>query len=149
MAVRDAVVAAVLLGLAAAAIVESGRLPFGTVRNPGEGFFPWWLGVALAVLAVVLLARALRGHGARRTGEAGARVGRVVTLLAALGAYSLALEPVGYPLSTFLLVLLTLAPSVRREVLPAVGFAAAVAGASYVLFAVWLEVPLPPGPLGR
>ena len=60
-----------------------------------------------------------------------------------------ALEPLGYPLSTFLLVLLMLRPASRRRLVPALGLALLAAGGSYALFAVWLKVPLPPGPLLR
>ncbi|HEU5321649.1 MAG TPA: hypothetical protein VFX28_12645, partial [Methylomirabilota bacterium] len=56
---RDAVAAALLLLLGAAAAWESARLPFGTVRNPGEGFVPWWLGLALVTLSLVLLGTVL------------------------------------------------------------------------------------------
>ena len=68
-------IGAVVLGLAVAALAlrEALGLPIGTVRNPGEGFFPLWLAVLLVALSLL------------------------------------------------------------------------AAGGSYLLFAVWLKVPLPPG----
>ena len=60
---RDAVAAAALLLFAAVAAVESLRLlPYGAVRNPGPAFFPWWTSLALALLSLVLLVRALVGR---------------------------------------------------------------------------------------
>jgi putative tricarboxylic transport membrane protein len=147
VATRDTIAAAVLLVLAAVVIHQAGTLPFGTIRNPGEGFFPWWLGVALAGLALVLLGQTLRGRGTAET--ANDRLGRVVALLAGLGLYSLVLDPLGYPISTFLLVLFALAPRGRREFLRLAVVAALTAGGSYLLFGVWLQVPLPAGPLAR
>src|SRR5439155_687887 len=54
-------IGAVVLGLAVAALAlrEALGLPIGTVRNPGEGFFPLWLAVLLVALSVLLLAHAL------------------------------------------------------------------------------------------
>jgi putative tricarboxylic transport membrane protein len=144
---RDGIAAAALLLVAAVAIHQAGALPFGTVRAPGEGFFPWWLGVALAGLALGLAAQARRAPGTGRTGRG--HVGRVLALLAVLGAYSLALEPLGYPICTFLLVLFTVAPGSRGELLAAVAVALLASGGSYLLFGVWLEVPLPAGPFFR
>ncbi|MGH7388693.1 MAG: tripartite tricarboxylate transporter TctB family protein [Candidatus Rokuibacteriota bacterium] len=148
MARRDAIAAALLLLVAAVAVREAGRLPFGVVRNPGEGFFPWWLGIILGGLALVVLAGAVRGRRPEPVAASG-RVGRVLALLAALGAYALALEPLGYPLCTFLLMLGTVAPRARGQIVPSLAFALAAAGGSYLLFAVWLSVPLPAGLLAR
>jgi Tripartite tricarboxylate transporter TctB family len=148
MARRDTVAGTAMLLVAAVAIREAGRLPFGTVRNPGEGFFPWWLGIVLGGLALALLVSAATGR--RQEARAGrARTGRVVALVGALAAYALALEPLGYPLCTLLLMLCTVPPRERSEVLPSLGFALATAGGSYLLFAVWLGVPLPAGLLAR
>ncbi|OGL02018.1 MAG: hypothetical protein A3E31_02195 [Candidatus Rokubacteria bacterium RIFCSPHIGHO2_12_FULL_73_22] len=153
MARRDGI-AALVLGLVAGAVIhQAAALPFGGARNPGPGFVPWWAGVALAGLSLLLgvqVVRARRGPGARRGVEA-ARGDwrRVAALLAALALYVVALDPLGYPVSTFLLVLLMLRPATRRALVPALGLAVLAAGGSYVLFAVWLQVPLPPGPLLR
>jgi len=160
MARRDGI-AALVLGLVAGAVIhQAAALPFGGARNPGPGFVPWWAGVALAGLSLLLaglslllgvqVVRARRGPGARRGVEA-ARGDwrRVAALLAALALYVVALDPLGYPISTFLLVLLMLRPATRRALVPALGLAVLAAGGSYVLFAVWLQVPLPPGALLR
>ena len=59
MVSRDVVVAGLALALGAAASIESAKLPLGTVRNPGQGFFPWWTSVVIVLLATVLLAQVL------------------------------------------------------------------------------------------
>jgi hypothetical protein len=56
------------------------------------------------------------------------------------------LELLGYPLATFLLVLVALRLMEPRGWAVTLGIAAAAAIASFVVFAVWLKVPLPPGP---
>jgi len=141
----DAVAATTVLAVAAVALHQAGRLPFGTVRNPGPGFVPWWTGLALALLALAALAQALAAAPSRRPAGAGGRTPRVVGLLGALAAYVLLLEPLGYPACTFLLVGFMLRVVEPRPWGQALGVAAVAAVGSYVLFAVWLKVPLPPG----
>lgn len=149
MARRQAVAAIVGLAVAGAAVYESGKLPFGSVRSPGPGFLPWWAGLTLGFLALLLLIRALTSATEERRGEERARIFEVMALLVVLGAYALLLEPLGYPLCTFLLVLFMLRVVNPYRWTMALSLAAIAALGSYVVFAVWLHVPLPPGPLTR
>jgi putative tricarboxylic transport membrane protein len=149
MSRRDALAAATLLLFAAVAAVESLRLlPYGAVRNPGPGFFPWWTSLTLAGLCLVLLVRAVRGAAPPR-GAGDVRWTRVAGLLAALAAYSLVLEPVGYPIATFALVLFMLRVTEPAPWPLALAAALLAAGGTYLVFAVWLSVPLPAGPFAR
>jgi putative tricarboxylic transport membrane protein len=146
---RDAVAATALLLFAAVAAVESLRLlPFGVVRNPGPAFFPWWTSLTLAVLSIVLLVQALAGRAQSRD-AAGGRWSRVAGLLAALAVYSLVLEPVGYPIATFALVLFMLRVTEPTRWPVALATALLASGGTYLVFAVWLSVPLPAGPFAR
>ncbi|MBI4246673.1 MAG: tripartite tricarboxylate transporter TctB family protein [Candidatus Rokubacteria bacterium] len=149
MARRDVVAAAAMLLFAAAATVESARLlPYGVVRNPGPGFFPWWLALTLGTLSLTRLVHSLLPGRAGHEG-AGGQVGKVVALLAVLGVYALVLDLIGYPIATFLLVLFMLRVTERHRWPLALGLALLAAGGSYVVFAVWLSVPLPAGPFAR
>lgn len=147
---RDVVAAAVMLAVAAVAAVESARLlPYGVVRAPGPGFFPWWTSVVLAILSLVLLGQALRQPIAQRFGEDPGRVVRVTGVLAVLAVYSLVLDVVGYPIATFLVVLFMLRVTEPHRWAVALGVAVLAAGGSYLVFATWLSVPLPAGPFAR
>ncbi len=53
---RDGIVAAMALVFGAAAAYESAKLPFGTVHNPGPGFFPWWTSAVIVLLALITAA---------------------------------------------------------------------------------------------
>ena len=145
MAKGDVIAAGSVLALALVAVHESSKLPAGTVHAPGPGFFPWWTSLALLVLAGVLLIQTLVSRAAPETGQARGGVVRVAALLAVLGAYAVGLEPAGYPLCTFLLVLFMLRVIAVYRCPIALALAVGVAGGSYVVFALWLRVPLPPG----
>ena len=145
---RGAIVAGALLAFGAAAAYESSRLPFGTVHNPGPGFFPWWTSLALGLLALIRLAQSLISSRAG-LGEGPGRVAKVAALLMALAAYAYFLEPIGYALCTFLLLLFMLRVTDPQRWAVAFSMSAIASIGSYLLFAVWLGVPLPPGPLSR
>lgn len=143
---RDAAVAAMALVFGAAAAYESAQLPFGTVHNPGQGFFPWWTSAVIVLLAVILLVQALRSRSSALR-EGPGRIAKVAALLIVLATYTFLLEPLGYPLCTFLLVLFMLRATDSQRWPVALGMAAITAAGSYVVFAIWLSVPLPRGPL--
>jgi putative tricarboxylic transport membrane protein len=145
MAKEDAVAASAILLFAAVSVREASRLPLGTPGSPGPGFLPWWVGITLGLLTLFRLgqiwkAPPIRGPGDHR------RIGAVAGLVVALAVYVLLLESVGYPLCTFLLVSFILRVVAPHRWTVALGVAALAAVGTFVVFAVWLNVPLPPGP---
>jgi putative tricarboxylic transport membrane protein len=138
------VVAALALALGAVAIFESAKLPLGTVRNPGQGFFPWWTSVVIVLLALVFLAQVLTSRPSTNQ-QAPGRIAKVALLLIVLSAYTFLLDPLGYLLSTFLLVLFMLRALDPQRWTVALSIALLAAVGSYVVFAIWLSVPLPRG----
>jgi len=82
--------ALVLLATAAFFIWHAAALPFGTVRRPGAGFFPFALGIALGLLALLILIATWR---AENDGEVVYVAHRdVLVVLAALGCVAYAFE---------------------------------------------------------
>jgi putative tricarboxylic transport membrane protein len=143
---RDVVVAALALVFSVMAAYESAKLPLGTIHKPGEGFFPFWIGAVLFLLGLCLLFQALTSRP--NTGREGSgRVAKVAALLVVLAAYTFLLDPLGYPLCTFFLVLFMLRATDPQRWKVALGMALITAVGSYIVFAVWLSVPLPRGPL--
>jgi putative tricarboxylic transport membrane protein len=143
---RNAIVAAVALALGAAALYESSKLPFGTIHSPGPGFFPWWTSALIVLLALVLALQALASRSSG-VGEGQGRIAKVALLLVALSAYVFLLDPLGYLICTFLLVLFMLRVTDPQPWTVALSMALITAVGSYVVFAVWLSVPLPRGTL--
>jgi putative tricarboxylic transport membrane protein len=146
MAKRDVAVASLALAFGAAAAFESARLPFGTIHNPGEGFFPWWASVTVVLLATILLIQGLNSRSTSARDQS-RRLAKVIVLLVILAAYTFLLDPLGYPICTFLLVLFMLRVLDPQRWRVALSIAVLAAAGSYVVFAVWLSVPLPRGPL--
>ena len=93
---RDVAVATLALAFGAAAAFESAKLPFGTIHNPGQGFFPWWTSVVIVLLATILLIQALKLRASTALNKSG-RIAKVVALLVVLAAYTFLLDPLGYP----------------------------------------------------
>jgi putative tricarboxylic transport membrane protein len=140
---RDVAMAALALALGTAAIFESAKLPLGTVRNPGQGFFPWWTSVVIVLLALLLLTQALTRPSANQ--QASGRITKVTALLLVLAAYTLLLDLLGYLICTFFLVLFMLRATDLHRWSVALSMALLTAVGSYVVFAIWLSVPLPRG----
>jgi putative tricarboxylic transport membrane protein len=143
---RDVAVATLALAFGAAAAFESAKLPFGTIHTPGQGFFPWWTSVVVVLLATILLIQALKLRASTALDKSG-RIAKVVALLVVLAAYTFLLDPLGYPICTFLLVLFMLRVLDPQRWTVALSMAALTAVGTYVVFAIWLSVPLPRGPL--
>ncbi len=141
----DVAVAAMALAFGATAAYESAKLPFGTVHNPGPGFFPWWTSAVIVLLALILLVQTLTSRS-RTAREGPGRIAKVAALLVVLAAYTFLLDPLGYPFCTFLLVLFMLRATDPQRWAVALSMAAITAVGSHIVFAIWLSVPLPPGP---
>jgi putative tricarboxylic transport membrane protein len=144
---RELIVAAMALLFGATAAYESTKLPFGTIHSPGPGFFPWWTSILIVLLALFLLVQVLTSRSAAAAAEGFGRIAKVVALLIVLAAYTFLLDLVGYPLCTFFLVLFMLRVTDPQPWAIAVGVAGITAVGSYIVFAIWLSVPLPRGPL--
>jgi putative tricarboxylic transport membrane protein len=140
-----------LLATFAAAVVAALEFPLLDDLGPGPGFFPFWLGLTGAALAIVLFLEVTRAPD-----EAGAaailpdREGRarglpVLLFLVAAGAL---FDPLGFRL-TMLLFLggMLVALGVRSPV----GIVLTAVLGSFGVFHVfyyWLKVPLPIGQFG-
>jgi putative tricarboxylic transport membrane protein len=143
-------VAVVLLALAGYIFLAAGTLPFGTMRVPQTGFFPKTLAVLLGIFSLILLARALAGREALSGAERIETQGwiRIAVTLMTLAGFALALERLGFLLTTFLLMISLLRAIEAQKWRKVVVVALATALISYAIFSLLLGVPLPAGLLG-
>ena len=122
---------------------QSVGLSIGTIHVPGPGFFPFCLSLILIGIALIIFFQALTKED--QPAEKGLKRHRVVIALAAIIVYALIMEPVGYLISTFLLILLLLRIMVKKAWWFVPGVAFVITVVSYLLFRVWLQVLLPDG----
>ena len=142
---RDLVSGLFWLAVAIFAAVQGLSLKLGSLDRPGPGFFPFWGGVVLGVLSVVLIVR-----GFRRAGPSPPirpESWKPVVVVGALLAYLLLLEPLGFVAVTFLFLLILFRLERRGWAFSAASAAVGTL-ASYALFQVWLRTQLPIGPFG-
>lgn len=143
---RDLGAAAVLLAFGLFAVTQARGLRFGSIVAPGPGFFPLCLSAALCLTSLALLVGAWRETpGTAVAPAAGGQRFAVIGTLAGLLVYALVLEPLGFLLATFGLLLFFFKALQRQSWLVAVGGAVATSLVSHLVFKVWLGVNLPGG----
>ncbi len=104
----------------------------------------------LGLMAVVQLGRQLaRASGPGAVGGAftTARWGTVIVVLGALTGFAMALNPLGFSVATFLMLLVLFGPVARKRWWVALLSALVITVAVRLLFRA-LGMPLPEGPLG-
>jgi putative tricarboxylic transport membrane protein len=126
---------------------EARKLDMGRIVKPGPGFFPFWLGFFLIIVAAVLLLR----YGRMSPKEPapalwkGRQWDKIVYVLGALFLYAFFLEFLGYLLATFFLMSF-LFRSVEKQKWSVVILGSIISSLiTFLLFKVWLQVQLPMG----
>jgi hypothetical protein len=132
--------------MAAVYLAVNLRYPLDTLAAPGPGVFPLAAGVALLVLAAGQILVPARGPD--RAELAGSRRRSLLLMIGLLGLYAAVLGTLGFLASSFALVLVASrlmgAPGWVRPAALAFG----VTVAAWLVFVMWLGVPLPAGSLG-
>lgn len=148
----DMITGVVLLVLSGFVTREAWLMPPSATFGPGSGFLPFWLGLILAVLALILLATAWRRRATAEDGvspfpgtKALIAIGAV---LGGLAAYITLLEVVGFILDTFLYVTFLLGVVMRERWLRTLLVSVATTAALYVIFQLLLGVSLPSNMFG-
>jgi hypothetical protein len=146
----DQVGGLVLLVFAIAFSATAARhYPYWGANGPGSGFLPFWLGVAMAVLAVLLFIGATRS---RVAGDPwlprGHGLARLIVVLLATAVFIALLKVLGMVLGGALFLVTLLRFVERHSWRLTLGVAAGSGVLNYLVFTYWLRVPFPEGPLG-
>jgi hypothetical protein len=149
----EAIVGIVIFLFGGLTALLSLKMPIGTFRTAGTGMFPLFLGVLLMILSGVFILKIFfqRKEEQVKKGASIESSESPIQLILFLGAMVLAtlfFNQLGYPLTSFLLMVALLrilgikrwGQNILISVVTAVG--------SYFLFVKWLDIPMPKGWIG-
>jgi hypothetical protein len=131
---------------------QANRYPLGTISKIGPGFLPFYMGILLAALSVIILLRVLLGPIEKDVPPwkniTKKKALRVIGVLICMVAYAFLLKKFGFPVTTFLftLTLLKLAESYSWIASTLIAMAASLG--NYLIFSLWLQGQFPKGWLG-
>jgi putative tricarboxylic transport membrane protein len=145
----DRITAALLLAFAVA--FSAGALKYYDwwgPGGPGSAFLPFWLGVVMALLALMMLMKSLRQRAPGADWlPRGEGLRHMLVVLAVTAAFVALLKVVGMILGTALFLAVLIWYLGRHRWWLTVVVAAAAAGFNYLVFVHWLRVPFPEGML--
>ena len=143
----DLITGVVFLALSGVVINEARQMSPSRSFGPGMGFLPFWLGVLIAVLAVILLTKAWLRQATEKDNKSPFPEKKVLIaitgVLAGLAVYILLIEVLGYLVDTFLYVAFLLGVLLRERWKVTVLVAVLTTVGLYTIFRVFLGVPLP------
>ena len=146
MLTTDRAGGAALGGIGLVVLVESRKLPLGTLHNPGPAAMPVVLASLLLVCGVALVAA---GGGAARLAAIGwPEWPHAVAIFAVCAFAALALERLGYRVTMSLALAFLLGVVERKSVAFTLVVALALALGTFFVFDTLLRVQLPRGPFG-
>ena len=120
-------------------IVRAARMPMWEGFAPDSGFLPLIYGILLAGLALAAAGQVLAAGGTAPPQE----YRKPLLVLVILGAAVSALPVAGFAISVFLLLFFLYALVERLPWIAAALVSAATTGVLYLVFKIWLRVPLP------
>jgi putative tricarboxylic transport membrane protein len=130
--------------------IHSLRLGIGTVRHPGLGFMAFGTSLLLGLLSVILLLQAFFGEksGGASPPLAGKLWRKVFFVLIALLVYAVILRPIGYLISTLLLMIFLFWVVKGQKWWLVLIYAVLTTLITYYVFSVLLKGQYPEGLLG-
>jgi putative tricarboxylic transport membrane protein len=149
----EAVVGVIIFLFGLITTLLSLKMPIGTFRMAGTGMFPLFLGILLMILSGTFVLR-IFAQGKEEQVEKEASVQssespmQLILFLGTMALATLFFNRLGYPLTSFLLLLSLLRIlGIKRWGLNIL-ISVATAVGSYFLFVKWLDIPMPKGWIG-
>ena len=145
----DRVTAALLLAFAVAFSVGAlKQYQWWGSGGPGSAFMPFWLGVVMALLALMMLMRSLKEKDAGRAWfPRGEGLRDMLVVLAATVAFVALLNVTGMIIGTALYLACLVRYLGRHRWWVTLAIAVAAALFNWLVFVHWLRVPMPEGML--
>ena len=149
MTVHDYIGGIFYLAVGLYVCVGAYKLGVGTFQEPGPGFIFIISGSLLTILSLAdLLKPFLEKAKSDRAIWAGLKWPKVMLVLVGLFTYVYFFELLGFPFSTFLLMLFLLNAVETTKWWITIASSLIIVLASYVIFDLWLRIPFPKGFIG-
>lgn len=147
--VVEAVVAVILLAIGLVVIVESQRLGSGwTSDGPGAGYFPFYIGVIIAISGAGILYQALLGKDKKtEVFVDSVQLKRVLSVLLPATVYVAAISLLGLYVASAIYIALFMVFLGKYSWVKSVIAALVVNTVFFCMFEVWFKVPLFKGAL--
>jgi hypothetical protein len=134
-------------------VILSLRMPIGTFRSAGTGMFPLCLGILLIILSgLFLLNLFYHKKKVMEKKESIAEIPRsakqMIFFFGTMVLVTLLFNRLGYPLSSFLLMLALLKTLGMKRWSLNIILSLGTAAVCYFLFVQWLNIPMPKGWIG-
>jgi len=125
----------------------SSSYSMGSLSEPGPGALPFGLGLVFVLLSLILLFRSWRDKPSedKKRLSFGSRWHKIFMIILFLALVTFFLESLGYLLSIFLMITLSMLIMEPKRWVSALLLGSISSFSSYVLFDVWLKVQLPKG----
>jgi putative tricarboxylic transport membrane protein len=145
----EIVVALILMGVAAVVITDSLRLGmrWRAIDGPGAGYFPFYIGLLLALSSAVTLIRAVMDGTELHTFVSKSSFKRVLAVLIPLLFYILVLSFIGIYVASLIYIALFMWHFGRYPIWRGALVGFLIVAALFLMFEVYFLVPLPKGPL--
>ena len=145
----DSVVAVCVILVGLVVIVEARRLgaDWGS-DGPGSGYFPFYIGLILAVSGAAILVQSLRARGSdRKVFVDSVQLGRVLSVLLPSALYVGAIMLLGIYVASALFIALFMVVLGKYPAVRSVATGVAVNVLFFCMFEIWFKVPLYKGVL--
>ena len=143
-------VALVLMAIAGVVIADSLRLGVNwrPIEGPAAGYFPFYIGLILAISSAVTLVRALVDKpAAGQTFVTRQAFSQVMAVLLPMILYIFVLSFVGIYVASAIYIALFMWHFGKYPVIKGAAIGVAISLSLFVMFEIWFLVPLPKGPL--
>jgi putative tricarboxylic transport membrane protein len=124
---------------------SSVHLKMGSFKHPGVGFLPFGLSIILIILSLSLIISRWKKESHPVPFWQHRAWLRPLLGVIVLGLYALVIEKVGFPLTTFLFLIIWMGVIERIHWLKIIFVSVGVTLGLYLVFGYFLEVPIPMG----
>lgn len=146
----DRIIGLLFLCFGAYLVISSREFAYWQDFGPGTGYFPFWLGVMLIILSVILLVQVFFSHKTKKEKGFGFDKGSMYPCAALIGMFVcfLLMEHLGFILPVVLFVLVFMEILEPKKWMLHAGVAVSTGLILYFVFSYWMGIPFPTGVLG-